>query len=305
MPITPAQLARRKGHIGSSDVSAIMGRSPWANATDVWLQKTGRVIEETFAPWLEAGNYIERGILDWAEKQLGPLTRNQYRSRPEFHLGCHIDAVLNSEGEPVEGKSLGAFGNRAAEFGEPGTDQIPVDTIIQCHAHMIVLEEKTHPMKAHIPVLRPSLALVMYECEWDDGIADGIKEACAWFWDLVERDVRPPDIPHLEMVKKQIRTDGLVVPVDPDLVARWREVREEFKLAESAKDHTDAELVAAMEDGDCADGGWAGLVTYYKRKGKTTADRKKLEDAGLWDTYTKTGKPSRVPVWRAPKEEGD
>jgi predicted phage-related endonuclease len=43
MGITEAQLARRVGNIGASQVAAILGVSPWSNSTDVWYEVTGRV----------------------------------------------------------------------------------------------------------------------------------------------------------------------------------------------------------------------------------------------------------------------
>jgi putative phage-type endonuclease len=148
MPITETQRERRSKHIGSSDVAPIMGASRWATAYDVWLEKTGKLVEKSDENQaMTAGNMFESGVLQWAEEHLGKMTRNQYRSEPKAYLGCNIDAIVDADGVPVDAKTGGLFGPLADDWGDEGTDQVPDEVILQAHAHMIVVDA----VLCHIP----------------------------------------------------------------------------------------------------------------------------------------------------------
>jgi len=41
MALTTEQREIRRRYLGSSDIAAIFGMSPWKSAYDVWLEKTG------------------------------------------------------------------------------------------------------------------------------------------------------------------------------------------------------------------------------------------------------------------------
>ena len=84
MPITQLQREKRKNRIGSSDMAAILGFTPKRNALDVWLEKTGKLEEKDdrlseHDPLL-AGTYFEDGVLQYAEREFGKITRNQFRT---------------------------------------------------------------------------------------------------------------------------------------------------------------------------------------------------------------------------------
>lgn len=305
--ITPTQRANRRKHIGSSDVAALLGRSPWANVADLYLEKRGELEEhDESEPWQEAGNYIERGVLDWAEKKLGgKLTRNQYRSRPDIHLGCHIDAILDNTQEPVEGKGVGAFGDRAREFGKAGTDEVPDDVIIQCTAHMIAMTKpgEAHPAKAHVPVLFPSLTFKMFTVEWDQDLADVIEKRCKWFWDLVERGEPPPEItPHLDVLKRRKRVHQ-EVPLDPSLLQAWLTAKEIATNASRTLKERQREIIGAIGEADCGDAGAAGKFLYVEEAGAPRLDRERMKADGVFDTYS-TATNRRVPRHQKPKRKG-
>jgi hypothetical protein len=86
-----------------------------------------------------AGKLLEPAVLQWAELQIGKLTRNQYRSAKDqgLPIGCNIDGILFETGDPVEAKTSGLYGNTNDVYGEPNTDQVPDHVIIQSHGHMI------------------------------------------------------------------------------------------------------------------------------------------------------------------------
>ena len=67
MPITEAQRERRKKHLGSTDLPAILGVDPWRNAYDVWLEKTDKLEKGKEKNYQGAGHLFEEGVLRWAE----------------------------------------------------------------------------------------------------------------------------------------------------------------------------------------------------------------------------------------------
>jgi hypothetical protein len=113
MGLTEAQLAERYKHLGASDVAAIMGVSSWANAYDMWLQKTQRVPPTDETEVMYAGTKFEAGVLEFAAEQLGPLETDEDLLEFEwqgFPVKVHCDALVLETGKPVEAKTCGLFG---------------------------------------------------------------------------------------------------------------------------------------------------------------------------------------------------
>jgi len=156
MPITEQQREKRKTRLGSSDMAAVLGVSPFATAHDIYLEKTDKLEPEKKEPetYKYAGNVFEKGILDDAERILGKLDRG-----PEGHgvevvadigvpIGSFIDAIVVApkiegvcEGDPVEAKTAGLYGPLVEEWGEDGTDEVPDRIIIQDQASRCVIHQ--------------------------------------------------------------------------------------------------------------------------------------------------------------------
>ena len=180
MPITEAQRALRRKRLGSSDVAALFGMDPYKTAYDVWLDKTGQLEDDdgNAGEAAEAGNLFEGGVLTWAARQLGPLTRNQYRSNPALHLGANIDAIVDQTRCPVEGKTGGLFGPLRDAWGEPGTDDVPERVIIQCHVHLVCAGDTMTqgPKVCHVPTFLGGRGFGMFHVPTNDDLCAMIGE---------------------------------------------------------------------------------------------------------------------------------
>ena len=144
MPITAQQREERKAWLGSSDMAAIMGLDPWRTPADVWAEKTGRLEQQEETSVMRRGNLLEGAILNFAEQELGKLTRNVRSTVPELHLAANTDAVADygdpQNRLPVEAKSVGLWGDAGDDWGQEGTDEVPERVIVQCHVHMRCLD---------------------------------------------------------------------------------------------------------------------------------------------------------------------
>lgn len=272
MGITEKQRESRRTHLGSSDMAAILGLSPWSNAYDVYLEKTGKVEDRKESKVLARGNYLEPAILNYAEDKLGKLTRNQYRVAEGFPLAANVDAIVVATGKPVEAKSQGAFVDEY--WGDEGGDEIPDRVIIQCHVHMLC----TNQDYCHVPVYLAFREFQMFGVAKDSVIMDVIRDKSMEFWeDFVEKDIPPPDvIPSFDMAKRMRRTPGKVVKIDTALVVNWQNAKETLKMAKAIKEGAEAEMLAHLGD---ADGGECdlGLITYFEQC-RRTVKAKELKD---------------------------
>lgn len=264
MPITEEQRVRRKRHIGSSDMSAILGLNPYRTAYDVWLDKTGQLEQQEGNDRMDFGNAVEETILDYAERELGTLRRNITIGLAGTPIESNLDAQCEADECPVEAKSTGIFGPIYGEWGEPGTDQIPDWILPQCHIHLIVTGAAT----CYVPALIGTRGLVMYQVEANERMKRIILERADEFWRYVEDGTPPPESTPSPSILKHIRREPKkVIDIPVDAVARWLKAKEEFARAEAEKDLAQAAVIAAMSDAECGRSE-LGDVTYYEQTRK-------------------------------------
>jgi putative phage-type endonuclease len=296
MPITSAQLQRRKEHLGSSDMAAVLGLDPRHTPYDIWLQKTGKLIDtDENSDAMYAGTMFENGVLDHAERELGKLARNQYRSAKDrgIPLGANLDAIVVASGLPVEAKTTGLFGPVLEHWGDAGTDEVPERVIIQVHVQMIC----TLTITAHVPAFIGGRGFVMYQVPYEPTIGEVISETADRFWNKhVLADI-PPDnsLPTAKVIKRIRREPESVVDIDYSLIDMWLQAKEIVKAAESEKDRAEAEMLAALGQ---AEGGatTVGLLTYYAQS-RSSVDTKalKAEHPEIYQEY------ERVSTYRVPR----
>ena len=273
MSLTAEQKAERIKHLGSSDMAAVLGVDPWRTPTDVWLEKTDRLIERPASAVMDAGSRFEGGVLDWAEEQLGPLQRNVVLSDliGGSPLVSRVDALAaRSGGEPVEAKTGGLLGPLAEWWGEEGTDQVPERVVVQCHVHMICADVGS----CHVPTFLGGRGFAMFQVPRHEGLAAAIREKAREFWqEYVLSDTQPPDSqPSLAVAKYIRRIPDRITDVDPALVQRWLLAKEAAADAKTDAEEAAAEILAAMGEAEAARAGEMGGVTYFQtnRKGFTT-----------------------------------
>jgi putative phage-type endonuclease len=266
MPITDLQRELRQRHIGSSDSPAIIGVDPYRNAYDVWLEKTGKLIDVETAPneAAEIGNMIEDSLLDWGAAEVGvKIIKNQRRVMDGAPLAANHDALVRARPWGFESKTTGILNPHVAreEWGAAGTDEVPERVIVQCHHQMIVSGLEL----VYVPALIGGRGRVLFEIRRNDELANAILDRLLHFWKLVEAGTPPPDItPHMETLKRARREPSKVTDVPEELVRRWLDARTIASAAADQEEAAKAALIAALGDAEGGEAGAAGGVTYLE-----------------------------------------
>jgi len=300
MPITATQLEKRKERLGSSDMAALLGLDPFRNAYDVWLEKTGKLEGQETNQAMDAGTMFEDGVLQYAEKELGKLTRNQFRSAKDrgIPLGANIDALLVGSGIPVEAKTAGLFGPLRDVWGEAGTDEVPDRVIIQATVHMIC----SLTDMCHVAAFLGGRGFQLYTVQRDATIVDVVSETAVNFWNKNIIGDTPPDntLPSAQSIKRIRRQPETVVSIDQALVDAWLTAKDFAKAAELVKDEKEIALLTALGD---AEGGqcYGGLLTYFSQN-RTSIDAKllKVEQPRIYAQYARTS-AYRVAIFKRAK----
>jgi putative phage-type endonuclease len=266
MPITPEQLERRKSHIGSSDISSILGINPWRNAADLWVEKTGRLNASPSSEAANDGNKLEDLVLDYAEEKLGQLRRNITIPWPDCPIiESNLDAQRINGAEPVEGKTTGINGPVVGEWGEDGTDQIPDYYIAQCTVHLAV----TGAEVCFVPAWIGGRGKFIYEVRRNERVIEAIKEKALEFWDYVKRDICPPDIsPSIETIKLMKREPKKIISIPPNLFTAWEDTKKAAEVAEAEADAAKKALLLSLGDAEAGEVDGKVKVTFYEQSRK-------------------------------------
>lgn len=255
-------LARRRSGIGGSDIAAVCGLSPWRSAVDVYFDKIGETPEpeEPTPKGPRASLYwgtvledvIARAYMEWTGRRVVRYTRLLRSPDRPWEIG-DIDRLVIDDGAKIAAKPKGEIvcrrgleiktaRVRSEEWGEEGTDQIPVQYFAQVQWYMGLapsIEE------FDVAVLFGGSDFAIYPIARDDSIIAKLREAAARFWRCVE-DRTPPAPRSLEDVQK-LRPD----PVLPKMTA---------SLALETDLRALAEATAKRKAAEVAEGEWKDRV---------------------------------------------
>lgn len=206
--VIPVGEIDRRTYLGSSDISAVLGLSPWATPLDVYLAKIGepRQIDADKERLFRRGKRLEPVVLEMLAEETGIAiaARNcRYRDPEHPFLAAEIDAEAEIDGERVniEVKTVHPFA--ADQFGEMDTDEIPIQYAAQAMYGLMV----TGRRRTMFAVLFGSDNLTTYRIDRDEDTISGIREKAVRFWrEHVEAEI-PPEPIVLEDVYRLMRRD--------------------------------------------------------------------------------------------------
>ena len=212
MPQTPEWLAMRRYDparttrpvvIGASEAAAACGRSPYTSPLELYLTKRGEYEPERSEETVEAmemGTHLEPLILDRYAKRTGfhlarslPMffssTEPFMAATPDAMVYCPTASLSRSvDAKATTGRRYDKTGEDVSAFGADGTDQIPVDYLLQGQQQCHVLGVEV----VDFPVLFDARTLRIYTVKRD---SDLVSELIAAEKELCERIVNgePPE----------------------------------------------------------------------------------------------------------------
>jgi putative phage-type endonuclease len=150
----------RTKYIGGSDIGAILGLSRYRTPLQVWMEKTGKDASKTDSLLLRFGSFVEEFVASEYARATGfDLVHDEsaYIHPAHSFMSAHIDRFIrgndmssshtnrNDENNKkstaifsriLECKTANPFATN--EWGEVGTDQVPMSYLCQCIWYMAI-----------------------------------------------------------------------------------------------------------------------------------------------------------------------
>lgn len=244
-------LKERMRGVGGSDAPAILGLSSRKTALEVYLEKRGEIASEPDNPAMRAGRLLEPAVRQMYAEDTGRVVTQPkdmlVHPQHAFVIG-HPDGLVPDQKRLYEGKTARSdYG-----WGEPGTDAIPQEYVIQVQHYLLILGYEV----ADVAVLIAGQDFRIYEVPADRELQEMILDAEADFWPRVQRGEPPEpdwDSPHaLRAVRALYRgTNGETLEATEEqerLRAVLEDANERMKKLEGVADGTKAMLLWDMGD---------------------------------------------------------
>ena len=239
-----------EGRLGCSELSAALGVSPWKTPYQLWAEKTGRAESPDLGGMLriKLGNRLEEIVADLYQEQTG---HTAFRwNAPFFHeslpIIAHVDRRIVRQRAGLEIKTaLGRF--PSDEWGEPGTDQIPLHYLLQVMGYLMLTGWEWFD----VAVLMAGPDLKIYRVLPDRDAFAAIEAGVREFWRYVENDIPPPVATMADVAAKwPLATASTVEATDGDVeaVAELRRIKGEIADLEKIADQLEIGIKDAMKD---------------------------------------------------------
>jgi predicted phage-related endonuclease len=267
MSLTPWQQEQRRKYLTASKVPAVMGCDPFRTAADVLAYYTLPVQDDRAGEAAEIGLGIEPMLIEWCAAEIGlrEVVRNQWRVGPNGVNAATFDAVARKEqAVGIEAKTAGILNPAGVgdEWGEAGTDQIPMRHLLQVVGQLIAAPSVR---RVYVPALIGGRGRVLYQVDRDTpDVAELIvvvEARCAAWWKthVLERTPLPADEapPSLDTLRRVRREPSSVIDLTNDAgaseaVAAWRDAQERRKLIEAQEEAAKARAVALLGSAEAA-----------------------------------------------------
>ena len=190
----------RTKYIGGSDIGAILGQSKFRTPLEVWMEKTGKETKQSDSLPLRFGSFAEEFVASEYARATGfaLLHDESIYIHPTYpFMSAHIDRFVlgdaignemgNTASRLLECKTANPFSR--GDWGEPGTDQVPMSYLCQCIWYMAI----TGIEQCDLAVLFGNSDFRIYEIVRDLELEVLVIEKAQHFWhEYVLKDVPPP-----------------------------------------------------------------------------------------------------------------
>lgn len=245
---TAAWLEARENGIGASQAAAAIGVSEWQSPIGLWAEKLKLVPPAPENVSMRIGTELEPLIARMYTEATGVKVRRANNLRQHAEHPFMLASIDRRAGrKPVELK----FSARATGYGEPGTDEVPDDVLVQVLHQLAVLDEP----EGDVALLKPGTdGVLIYPITRTAEAEAAIVKREAAFWDHVLARTEPP-VDGSEATRRALAAmyprgaDELVIDADEETaraIRTLRKVRAEQKAIETQRDELEARIQAAM-----------------------------------------------------------
>lgn len=284
----------RTKYIGGSDVAAICGISPCKTPLQLYLEKIGEGEPQKDNPAMVYGRMMEGAIRDWYVH----MTRRKVSVPPMLYhkkygfLCAHLDGICEDAEPILEIKTA----RSSDDWGDPGTDEIPVYYMTQAQHNMMVAGRPV----CDVPVAFFGQEPVIYTVEADVEIQEMLIEKSVRFWEMVRKREAPEPVcltdVNLLFGKKSI-SDKVTAPVEvQEALEQLKALKAEVEQLEAEHSALRMKICSFMGEKDTLIGIDGKVLATWKKAKDSFAfdmDRFKEENPALFGQYQKPKTGSR------------
>ena len=271
----------RKSGLGSSDMPAVLGVSPWVRPEDLFEIKKGRRPEPEESPAMKRGKVLEAVAAELYQERTG---RKLWRSNQTIRhknfkwMLAHLDRRIIGEDKGVGALEIKCPGLRT--FAKCRREGLPYYYLVQLQHQMDVAGYEW----GAFAVFNSELwEMIYFDVPRDQELIDLIHEKGAEFWNLVQTEefypadwsgplaeAKPVEIPDAKQKIITIESEEWAAAVE-----RLRDAKEILTEAQALEKEAQAELMKLMEAAGAAAAEGAGARIYWiPQAGRRTFDVK-------------------------------
>lgn len=243
--------------MSASKIAAVVGLSTYESRFSLWHRMAGLIDPEPDDDEKRRGHYLEPSIAAWFADQhpewfiertgtWGHPDRRWQTASPDRLVHRSVDRPTDIA--LLELKSAAT----TDEWGDPGTDEIPVGYRAQVMWQMDTLGIHT----CHVAVLSAYLEFAEYVVHYDPDEAAYLRDAARRFMDSLPGGPheRRPSLDGATVTYQAVRQlhpdiEPIDVDIDERLAAEYRQALDDFKRAEAEKSRLTAEVADAIGTG--------------------------------------------------------
>jgi hypothetical protein len=283
----------RSKSLGGSDIGAILGLSKYRSAVDVWMEKTGKTISQKDSLPLRFGQFAEEFVASEYALSTGYALAKHENAiiHPQYaYMQGHIDRLIIEEGTPfinsagqiqakrlLECKTANPFAQ--SDWGEIGTDHVPMTYLVQCTWYMMLTNIDT----ADLAVLFGNTDFRIYEIKRDHELEQMILERAIDFWENhVVKDLPPKASSELDYQRlfhrskqnKNVEADSET----SELIQKLQELNQHIEQSETQISAIKQHIMSQMQDAEVLTLNGQTLATWRAPKPTLRIDTKRLTE---------------------------
>lgn len=266
-------IALRRNYIGGSDISAVIGLSPWKTPVALWREKRGETIPEAEQnEAMRLGTYLEEYAATRYAEETARIVRNYGFMIARGHCAANIDRLVShscndltlpSYHEEIRTDTL----LECKTSGTYWTDEPPPFYLAQVQFYM-ELADIDHAAIAAV-FFSPRRCFRIYPVERDREVGARLVERAEAFWHYIEADTPPPpqDLADARaLFPGSISAAIEATDAQAASVARLAQIAETEKALEAEADKIKGELCAALGENDTLIRNGERLATWKQAK---------------------------------------